>query len=79
MIIFLKTIDEVSKAVLENKLKKSESHTILEELNFFELPLKRKVEIYLDDLSNNNKSTKEKRELKSKLLEIFNDLIGKKG
>ena len=51
----------------------------MEELNFFELPLKRKVEIYLDDLSNNNKSTKEKRELKSKLLEIFNDLIGKKG
>ena len=39
------------------------------------LPLKIKVQIYLDELSDNNKSTKEKRELKSKLFEIFNNLI----
>ena len=45
------------------------------ELEFIELPLKRKVQIYLDELSDNNKSTKEKRELKSKLFEIFNNLI----
>ena len=59
--------DEVSKAVLENKLKKFENHITIDELKFIELPLKRKVQIYLDELSDNNKSTKEKRELKSKL------------
>ncbi len=67
--------DEVSKAVLENKLKKFENHIKIDELKFIELPLKRKVQIYLDELSDNNKSTKEKRELKSKLFEIFNNLI----
>ena len=67
--------DEVSKAVLENKLKKFENHITIDELKFIELPLKRKVQIYLDELSDNNKSTKEKRELKSKLFEIFNNLI----
>ena len=67
--------DEVSKAVLENKLKKFENHITTDELKFIELPLKRKVQIYLDELSDNNKSTKEKRELKSKLFEIFNNLI----
>ena len=67
--------DEVSKAVLENKLKKLENHITLDELKFQELPLKRKVQIYIDELSDNSKSTKEKRELKSKLFEIFNNLI----
>lgn len=67
--------DEVSKAVLENKLKKFENHITIDELKFIELPLKRKVQIYLDELSDNNKSTKEKRELKAKLFEIFNNLI----